>query len=179
MSYFKMKILSVLFLISIFSFKEVNAWGIDINGIGNVLKASIDTAVVILNKLVESFGGNGQKIAEAINKNSEAIRNATEANKNIDESVRTIKNVVVVAGTAVTVKSSFDIASYIRSWFWLSKEEKIQKALEALNKCLINNKEKAKDKDGMPDLCENVMKQYTEVAGFAALNEVKTAYAKN
>ena len=170
--------LIIIFLgLNILSVKQIDAMGGgDWSSIAALLKSGVDGLTFIGNKISDVLGGNGQKIAEAINKNSEAIKNATETIKNNGEKFDTFG---AETATAAATGTSWYIGSSIKNWIWPSKKEKIQRAFEALNKCLINNKEKAKDKDGMPYLCEDVMKQYAEVAGFAALNEVKTAYAKN
>jgi len=135
-----------------------------------------------------------EKLKEAINDTSEAVNNATEVAKNngtkldaINANVTAINTKATVTTAVVTTAGSWYIGSSIINWVWPSEEQKalkekalhdkaVLKVFTTLNECLTDNKAKPKDNDGMPYICETSMNEYSRLAGFEALNRVKTAY---
>lgn len=82
------------------------------------------------------------------------------------------------------------LCTHVKGWlFWpsdlqlfcskrASYERELLEAKMTLNACLVDNKNKEKDSEGMPVECKEAMERFEKIAGSEALNKVKEAYNK-
>jgi len=83
-----------------------------------------------------------------------------------------------IAGVANAVVNVATFTWNVGSWFFPSDEQKFRKAYRALNECLTDHKNGAKDDGGIPLACGATIDRYTRIAGFESLNQIKAAYTK-
>lgn len=140
-------------------------------------------AMLFLGLTINLFGENNEDAKnEYLQRTFEQI---ISKNKNINKVPDTVnmpsnmlQDVSQVAGILGVAVSVLSFCSNTISSFWTSDEQKYKNAFKALNECLTDHKNKAKDDEGMPLACEEVIDEYTRIAGFEALNQIKSAYVK-
>ena len=101
------------------------------------------------------------------------------------------QNVAVIGiGIYTTIEGCYKFSRWTKSWFPSEEEINKQKldaddtakklafgrAERALNACLVDNQEGAKDKDGMPCNCSEELKNFAKAAGLSELRKIKKLF---
>lgn len=187
------KFLVIIFFILISTSKVFGSGPDVMTAVFKVLEAVGKATTALAQSVTNSIGGSNVPTQPAPPAPNAEMKFIAEQLTNNGETLRNIQTGVAITATGATAAGaagSWYIGSSFINWWWPSAEQKalkekalndqkILKALMALNKCLIDSKEKEKNKEGIPYLCEPTLEEYTNIAGFVAAKEIKLAYKEN